>query len=243
MRKILLPLLLLAFFGVLAFSFSKPVLAVGSCSMPGGADTCSWRCPTDYEPTAGSSCTYNDSTGNCEGSGNCSAVAGTPTCREQCIASGNTPGECSGLPSCDEPAPPGVTPSCREQCIASGGSPSECNSLPSCSEPVGGSTVIPGVDLPEKVDCVETGLGCIPTDPKELAGFVLNLGIGLGTLLAVLFLIIGGFGVATSAGNPDNLEAAKKQITAAIAGLLFILMSVMILSIIGGGVIGIDFFK
>jgi len=56
-------------------------------------------------------------------------------------------------------------------------------------------------------------------------------------------LIVGGFGVATSAGNPDSLEKAKKQITAAVAGLLFILMSVLILNIIGGEIIGIDFFK
>jgi len=76
-------------------------------------------------------------------------------------------------------------------------------------------------------------LGCIPVTISDFAGRVLNLGIGLGTLLAVLFLIIGGFGVATSAGNPDNLEKAKGQITAAIAGLAFILLSTLILNIIG----------
>ena len=75
--------------------------------------------------------------------------------------------------------------------------------------------------------------GCIPVTVSDFAGRVLNLGIGLGTLLAVLFLVIGGFGVATSAGNPDNLEKAKGQITAAVAGLVFILLSVMILNIIG----------
>jgi hypothetical protein len=91
--------------------------------------------------------------------------------------------------------------------------------------------------------CVEIGFICLHTDPAGLANDVLGFGIGLGTLLAVTFLIIGGFGVATSAGNPENLEKAKETITAAISGLLFILLSVLILSIIGGGVIGIDFFK
>jgi len=61
--------------------------------------------------------------------------------------------------------------------------------------------------------------------------------------LAVLFLILGGIGVATSGGNPDNLEKAKKQITAAVAGLLFILMSVLILDIIGVSILGFDFIK
>lgn len=88
------------------------------------------------------------------------------------------------------------------------------------------------------------GLGtCIPTNPKEFAGWILGLGIGLGTLLAVVFLVIGGVGVATSAGDPENLEKAKKQITAAVAGLLFILLSVLILNTIGGGIIGIPFFQ
>jgi len=92
--------------------------------------------------------------------------------------------------------------------------------------------------------CVDIGfIDCLHTDPAGLANDVLGFGIGLGTLLAVVFLIIGGFGVATSAGNPENLEKAKETITAAISGLLFILLSVLILSIIGGGVIGIDFFK
>ena len=84
---------------------------------------------------------------------------------------------------------------------------------------------------------------CLSPDPVALAGDILNIGIVFGTLLATLFLIIGGFGVATSGGNPEALEKAKETITSAIAGLLFILMSVFILSIIGGGVIGIDFFK
>ena len=91
--------------------------------------------------------------------------------------------------------------------------------------------------------CVDIGITCLNTDPAGLASDILGLGIGLGTLLALLFLVIGGLGVATSGGNPENLEQAKSQITAAITGLVFILMSVLILSIIGEGVIGIDFFK
>jgi hypothetical protein len=91
--------------------------------------------------------------------------------------------------------------------------------------------------------CVDIGFICLHTDPAGLAGDVLDLGIGIGTLLAVLFLVIGGFGVATSAGNPENLEKAKETITAAVSGLLFILLSVLILSIIGKDIIGIDFIK
>lgn len=86
---------------------------------------------------------------------------------------------------------------------------------------------------------VETGLGCIPSDPKALAGWVLGLAIGLGTLIAILFIIIGGYTVLTSAGNPDQLEEGKQQITAAIEGLIVILVSVLILTIIGVNILGI----
>ena len=61
----------------------------------------------------------------------------------------------------------------------------------------------------------------------------------MGALISILFVIIGGYGVATSAGNPENLEKAKGQITAAVTGLLFILLSGIILRTIGG-IIGID---
>ncbi|GEM_PF-4009100 len=88
-----------------------------------------------------------------------------------------------------------------------------------------------------------TPLGCVELTAAGFGAWILRLGISLGTLLAVLLLIIGGYGVATSAGNPENLEKAKSQITAAIAGLLFILLSVLILNTIGGGIIGIPFFQ
>jgi len=86
---------------------------------------------------------------------------------------------------------------------------------------------------------ISTPLGDIPLDPTLFAQWLLNLGIGLGILISILFIIIGGYGVATSAGNPENLEKAKGQITAAITGLLFILLTSIILRTIGY-IIGID---
>ncbi|OGC64055.1 hypothetical protein A3J33_03125 [candidate division WWE3 bacterium RIFCSPLOWO2_02_FULL_53_10] len=72
-------------------------------------------------------------------------------------------------------------------------------------------------------------------------GLIFNYGLGAATLIALALLIVGGFGVATSGGSPDNLEKAKGQITAAISGLVFIFASILILNIIGG-IIGIGSF-
>uniref|UniRef100_A0A831Z0R2 Uncharacterized protein n=1 Tax=candidate division WWE3 bacterium TaxID=2053526 RepID=A0A831Z0R2_UNCKA len=75
------------------------------------------------------------------------------------------------------------------------------------------------------------------------AEWFLNLGIGLGILITTLLLVVGGFGVATSAGNPENLEKAKETITSALAGLAFILLSWLILDIIGTDILGINIFN
>lgn len=98
------------------------------------------------------------------------------------------------------------------------------------------------IGLPKKRDEIKLGFITISTKPAEFAADILELGIGAGALLAVLFIIVGGFGVATSAGDPDKLQKAKSQITAAVSGLVFLLLAGLILNIIGELILGIDFF-
>jgi hypothetical protein len=152
----------------------------------------------------------------------------TPTPGTKCDC--NRDSDCSSGQECDEGSSAG--------CEVYQGNAGLCKSSSGSTGTTTGST-----ELPEKLNTVKVGPFDIPTDPAGLAQKLLEIGIGLGALLATVVLIVGGFGVATSSGNPDNLEKAKKQITAAVAGLLFILMSVLILNIIGGEIIGIDFFK
>lgn len=176
--------------------------------------------------------------GDC-GSGQCvSDTAGVNRC---CLvfSDPSSPNSCPSGTLESYGSPTECARDCTGDCVGDAEGDQRCCITDAASS--GGTTGSAG--LPEKVSSVKIGPWDIPTDPEGLASALLNIGIGFGTLLAVLFVIIGGFGVATSGGNPDNLEKAKSQITAAIAGLLFILLSVLILSIIGGGVIGIDFFK
>jgi len=86
---------------------------------------------------------------------------------------------------------------------------------------------------------IQTAIGCIPTDPGEFAGWILTRGIYLGVLVATLLIIISGFGIISSTGDPERLAEAKSQLTAAVAGLLFLLFSVIILRIIGCNIIGV----
>ncbi|PJC23015.1 hypothetical protein CO059_00890 [candidate division WWE3 bacterium CG_4_9_14_0_2_um_filter_48_10] len=57
--------------------------------------------------------------------------------------------------------------------------------------------------------------------------------------MATLLIIISGFGIISSTGDPERLAEAKSQLTAAVAGLLFLLFSVIILRIIGCNIIGV----
>jgi len=69
-------------------------------------------------------------------------------------------------------------------------------------------------------DCSPTDFGCIPNDP---IGFVSKFyGIGLGFVggTALIFIILGGYLILTSQGNPEQLNKAKSYIFYALTGLL-----------------------
>jgi hypothetical protein len=48
-------------------------------------------------------------------------------------------------------------------------------------------------------------------------------------IVALIYLIIGGYGYITSAGNPEQAASAKNTILYSILGLIIILLSVLII--------------
>ncbi len=71
--------------------------------------------------------------------------------------------------------------------------------------------------------------------------FVRTWLLGIAGAIAVLFIVIGGVKLVTSAGNPKRLEDAKKTLTYAIIGLIAVLLSTVILNIIAGDFVGAVF--
>jgi hypothetical protein len=53
--------------------------------------------------------------------------------------------------------------------------------------------------------------------------------LGLAGIVLFIMLLVGGFKYLTSGGNPENAAAAQKVITYAIAGLILIALSYLIL--------------
>ena len=82
-------------------------------------------------------------------------------------------------------------------------------------------------------DAICTGLGCIPTDPEGLVSWLLSVAIKVAGGIALLLLSYGGIKIITTKGDPKAFDEAKGTITAALTGLLVIILTVLILKVIG----------
>jgi len=78
-----------------------------------------------------------------------------------------------------------------------------------------------------------TAVGCIKTDTSSIVASIVKLAVGLAGGIALLLILLGAFQITTSASNPEKLKGGQEIITAAIGGLIFILLSVLILRLIG----------
>jgi len=77
--------------------------------------------------------------------------------------------------------------------------------------------------------------------PAEITAFTtdaLSIITIISAAAAVFFLIRGGYIYITSTGRPDALEDAKKTIRNALIGLVFVLASNLIVSVLSGALVG-----
>src|SRR5437868_2393590 len=75
------------------------------------------------------------------------------------------------------------------------------------------------------IESVGTTLGLGEADLKDTVLNIVQLVLGLMTLIAVVLMIYGGFVWLTSAGNEENVDKAKRIISAAAIGLVIILLA------------------
>ena len=72
-------------------------------------------------------------------------------------------------------------------------------------------------------------------DSSEIGEFmeaVINFAIPLSAVSVFVLLAFAAYKLTTSQGNPDKLQDAKEQISNAIIGFIFILLSVAILTLL-----------
>jgi len=70
---------------------------------------------------------------------------------------------------------------------------------------------------------VQAASGLGNTDPREMAGSVINIFLGFLGVIAVLIILYGGFKWMTAGGNDDGIGEAKQMISAGVVGLVVIL--------------------
>lgn len=66
-------------------------------------------------------------------------------------------------------------------------------------------------------------------------GLLFPIGIGVG----VVFIIIAAYKFIVSEGNPQKVSEAKEDLTAAIIGIVFIMLSLVLLRIIMNNILGV----
>jgi len=95
-----------------------------------------------------------------------------------------------------------------------------------------------------KGECVavDTAIGEISTEPQGFVRRIFEMVLGLSGGIALILIMISGYKFMTSQGNPEAVKAATEQLTAAIIGLLFIILSFVILQIIGVDILQIPGF-
>lgn len=85
-------------------------------------------------------------------------------------------------------------------------------------------------DNPSAVSSATGGQGSF----REIVLVIVNFILGFLGLVAVLFVIYGGFLYVTSAGNNEKVDQGKKIITYAVVGIVIILISFALINTILG---------
>lgn len=102
----------------------------------------------------------------------------------------------------------------------------------------GGVSTEPGVNLcaqnpGEVATTCKTALGDIPVDPVGLTQKVLSISLGLAGGIALIFMVYGSIKILISSGDPKKIGEGRDIIVAAVSGLIFLILSVLILKFIG----------
>ncbi len=85
---------------------------------------------------------------------------------------------------------------------------------------------------------IQTGVGLISTDAASFINSIFTIILSISGGIALILIIVSGYQLSLSSGNPEKVKEAQGMLTAAIVGLVFIIFSVAILQIIGVDILG-----
>ena len=79
-----------------------------------------------------------------------------------------------------------------------------------------------------------TAVGCIPVQNNaDLTVFFLRRGLSIAGGIALLLLSFGGLQIMTAQSDPRRYDSGRRIVTAAISGLLFIFLAILLIRLLG----------
>lgn len=88
-----------------------------------------------------------------------------------------------------------------------------------------------------------TAIGSINTNPDGFIRGILRLITGLAGGLLLILIMLNGYKLMTSQGDPEKIKDAREGIIAAITGILLIIFSISILQLITVNILGLPGFS
>ncbi len=174
---------------------------------------------------------------NCgESTQNCCASAGITYCDTGSgLVCWNDPGAPGDLGICSTTNPFGdsTCDTLGDDCCT------EINREPFCDDPS-----LECESLNGRLQCVYRRNRVTPWNPSEAidVAMVVKTGfsilIPLSVILGIFLIILNGYKLLTSQGDPRNVQEAREGLTSAIIGIIFVVLSIVILRLIIGGILG-----
>jgi len=96
---------------------------------------------------------------------------------------------------------------------------------------------------PSGCKVLDTALGKIPVDPLGFIMKLFSVILSIAGLGALILIVFSGYRLMISRGNPELIKSARETLTAAVVGLLFIVFSLVLLSIVAGNILKIPGFN
>lgn len=88
--------------------------------------------------------------------------------------------------------------------------------------------------MPCEINEVYTDFGCVPNDPIGFVEKFYGIGLSVIGMVAILFLIIGGYQILTSQGNPEKLQKGREYILYSVLGVLLAVFGFVFVQIVTG---------
>lgn len=88
-----------------------------------------------------------------------------------------------------------------------------------------------------------TDFGCVPSNPVGFVEKFYGIGLSFIGMAALIFIIVGGYYIMTSQGDPSKLQKGRGYIMYSIIGVLLAVFGFVFLQVVTGDILKIPGFN